>query len=85
MFKICLRFGCFFAVAFLAVATPVLPGMKNKDLYHGDIKLTKEQEQILANPDAQTGLTDARSRWPTNILGFVEVPFRIRQTDGFSE
>jgi hypothetical protein len=85
MFKNFVRLCSLLAVVFLTEAAPALPEMMNKELYQGDIQLTKEQEKILENPDAFTGLTDASSRWPTNMLGFIQVPFRIRVGDGFSK
>jgi hypothetical protein len=51
--------------------------------HHGDIRLTKEQEEKLKDPNV--GWISTFWRWPTNLQGQVVVPYAFNSQAGFSK
>jgi hypothetical protein len=52
--------------------------------FQGDIKLNIAQQRALIGINRLTGWTHSSYRWPT-LRGFVTVPYRIQQSEGFSK
>jgi hypothetical protein len=57
------------------------------DKFQGDIQLNEDQKELLTrDPESlapSTGWTHTSFRWPTNLQGFVTVPYRINPSEGF--
>lgn len=90
MAKIFTQLGCCLFVITQIIASPIQGRGKFGDKFQGDIKLSAEQMTMLGQQDdsqisSHTGWTHSSFHWPTNIEGFVTVPYRINPSEGFSK
>lgn len=91
MSKVFLPLSFLLAAVVLSVATPILPvpETQNDDDFQDDMILTEEQQKFVFGEfedlDGQTGRLAETARWPSNMLNFITVPFRIRPSEEFSE
>jgi hypothetical protein len=73
----------------LICCTAAYPSGIFGDKFQGDIKLNEEQKKLLVrdpeSPAPSTGWTHSFFRWPTNLQGFVTVPYRINPSERFSK
>lgn len=66
---------------------PFGSGMYGKK-FQGDIMLTDIQKRFFLDgekAESRSGLLDPVHRWPTNLEGYVIIPYQIEAHHGFSE